>query len=127
MMENFDALEKAIDEMGNFIDTLLAENTQLKSDINGLKNTLDDRNQEIAQLQQEIQSNSVKVNASIEAAETYEKRAGGLLARVRAMQQRKAAMEAEKASKIEAEEAPKAEDKLPEEDGFPKQLRLMDD
>ncbi|MDO4953406.1 MAG: hypothetical protein Q4E34_06250 [Synergistaceae bacterium] len=119
MMENFDALEKAIDEMGDFIDTLAAENAQLKNDITGLKNTLDDRNQEIAQLQQEIQSNSVRVNASIEAAENYEKRAGGLLARVRAMQQRKAAMEAEKISE--------AADKLPEEDDFPKQLRLMDD
>ncbi len=50
MMENFDALEKAIDEMGNFIDTLLAENTQLKSNINGLKNTLDDRLSSLSQI-----------------------------------------------------------------------------
>ena len=122
MMESFDALEKAIDEMGAYVESLVAENSQLKNYIAGLKNTLDDRNQEIAQLQQEIQSNSVKVNASIEASAAYEKRAEGLLARVRAMQQKKAA-EAAEAAKTDI--AAKAEENP--EDGMPKQLRLMDD
>lgn len=113
MMENFDALEKAIDEMGNYIDALAAENSQLKNDIAGLKNTLDDRNQEIAQLQQELQANTVKVNASLETTAAYEKRAEGLLARVRAMQQKK------------AEQAAKADEDKTED--FPQQLSLLDD
>ncbi len=113
MMENFDALEKAIDEMGNYIDALAAENAQLNNDIAGLKNTLDDRNQEIAQLQQELQANTVKVNASLETTAAYEKRAEGLLARVRAMQQKK------------AEQAAKADEDKSED--FPQQLSLLDD
>ena len=112
MMENFDALEKAIDEMGQYIDSLAAENEQLKKGIVALKNTLDDRNQEIAQLQTEMQESIVKVNASSEANAAYEKRAEGLLARVRAMQQKRAAQAA----------AQNAQDS-----GEPEQLRLMDD
>lgn len=109
MMENFDALEKAIDEMGAYIETVVAENNQLKNDIAALKNTLDDRNQEITQLQKEIQDKVVKANASSEANAAYEKRAEGLLARVRAMQQKNAAKAVAEAS------------------SEPEQLRLMDE
>jgi len=109
MMESFDMLEKAIDSMGEYIDSLVAENDKLKNDIAGLKSTLDDRNQEIAQLQQEVQMTSSKVTASTEANAAYEKRAQGLLARVRAMQQRNAAAQ----TTVAVEEV--------------QQLRLMDD
>lgn len=114
-MENFDALEQAIDSMGEFIDSLVAENEKLKNDAAALKTTLDDRNQEIAQLQQEIQSNMTKANATAEANATYEKRAAGLLARVQAMQKRA------KVQEISASE-PESE---PEHEV--QQLRLMDD
>lgn len=113
MMEKFDELEQAIDEVSKYLDTLRAENEQLKNDITGLKNTLDDRNQEIAQLQQEIQTASVKANATMETNTAYEKRAEGLLARVRAMQQKRAAAA--------------IEDEKTEETEFPRQLSLLDD
>jgi len=93
MMENFDALEKAIDSIGEYVDSLIAENDRLKNDLAGMKSTLDDRNQEIAQLQQEIQQNATKVSATAEANAAYEKRTEGLLARVRAMQQRRVAQQ----------------------------------
>lgn len=112
-MEKFDELEQALDEVSSYIDSLTAENEQLKSDIAGLKNTLEDRNAEIAQLQQEVQSTSVKANASIESNTAYQKRAEGLLARVRAMQQKRAS------------EQPAEENNSTSE--FPHQLSLLDD
>lgn len=111
MMENFDALERAIDSMGEYIDSLVAENEKLKNDTAALKNTLDDRNQEIAQLQQEIQANTTKANATAQANATYEKRVSGLLARVQAMQ---------KKSVVQEVSTPKPEAEV-------QQLRLMDD
>ena len=88
MFENFDALEKAIDDMSIYIEQLTSENVKLKNDISVLKSTLDDRNTEIEQLQREMQTNAVKVSESIENATEVEKRVDGLLARVRAMQQK---------------------------------------
>lgn len=85
MLANFDTLETAIATLAEYVDYLKKENKMQKSEIENLKSTIEERDEEIALLQEDVRNKDIKANEAAESNVAYEKRIEGMLARVRAM------------------------------------------